>query len=783
MPGQQIDGIMSSLDTTSIVQTIMEYEARGLTRMQADKESKASQMSVYNTISAKLIALKVQAAKLAQAATFDAASVDVSDSDYLSAAIKGKVAEGQYVITINQLASSHQIASQGYNSETAIVGTGTFMIQLGDGNSVNISIDTGNNTLSGLRDAINRSSAGVKAVIINDGSSDNAYRLLLTSTKSGAKNQISITSTLSGGISPDFENSTFDIPEIINFSSSSTSTVSLGSSASYTGSENRTYTFTVQGSGTQMIGSDAITINWSDGTNSGTFELASDYVPGTEIALDGADGLTLSFAAGALTAGDEFQVQTFAPTLQAARDARVTLGSTDGGGSPINVISSTNTIENLIPGVSLNLKKVTDTETPRIVINTSIDVDKVESEIKSFIDSYNAVMKEIDKQFEYEEGADSAGVLFGDTTLLTIQNRVRSSILVNLKNVDGQYKLLSQLGIRHSQLGEMRIADSSKLREAIQTNLADVVKFFTNSANSDNSKITYNGATARTKMPNDGFVVNITNAATHGYLIGTAINDPSSSPLVINDANYKLKFRVDGIVSDEITLTRKIYNSFSEIASEIQSKIDQDAKIGGKGISVESMDNGESGYIKITSGNYGENSKVEIQAGIDNSAMTILGLSRGEVTAGTDVVGTINGEEAEGNGQILTGKDGNKYSDGLSLKVELEDGDILSGEPEATISLVKGFGTRIDELMDMFSAAGEGVIANRTNAIQRQIDIIDDNIEREEKRLKIRQQSLFKQYYDLEQALGQWNTTAAYLETQLANANENWKYIGKSSSK
>ena len=195
------------------------------------------------------------------------------------------------------------------------------------------------------------------------------------------------------------------------------------------------------------------------------------------------------------------------------------------------------------------------------------------------------------------------------------------------------------------------------------------------------------------------------------------------------------------------------------------------------------MDNGESGYIKLISGNYGESSKVEIQAGIDSSAMTILGLSRGEVTAGMDVAGTINGEETEGNGQILTGKEGNKYSDGLSLKVELEDGDILSEEPEATISLVKGFGTQIDELMDMFSAAGEGVIANRTNAIQRQIDIIDDNIEREEKRLKIRQQSLFKQYYDLEQALGQWNTTASYLETQLANANENWKYIGKSSSK
>lgn len=782
MPSQQIQGIMSNLDTTSIVQSIMEYEAQGLGRMQKDQQSKTNQMAVYNSISAKLIAMKVQAAKLAQAATYDAASVDVSDSDYLTAAVKGKVAEGQYILTVNQLASNHQVASQGYDSENADIGTGTFTIQLGDGNSVNISLDASNSTLSGLRDAINQSAAGVKAAIINDGSSNDPYRLLLTSSKSGASNQISITSTLSGGTAPDFENSSFDAPETIRFNSSTTSSVSLGSNAAYTGSENKTYTFTVQGSGSQVVGTDAITINWSDGTNSGSFELASDYVPGSEIVLsgDGTDGLTLSFAAGRLTAGDQFQVQTFAPTLQAARDARVTLGSSDGGGSPITVTSATNTVDNLIPGVTLNLKKVTDSQTPRIVIDTSIDVENVESQVQSFIDAYNAVMNEIDKQFEYQEGDDSTGVLFGDTTLLTIQNRMRSSMLTKLTNVDGDYKLLSQLGIRHSQLGELRIADSSALRKAIENNISDVVKFFTNSANTDNSKISYNGATSKTKMPEDGFVVNITNAATHGYLTGTAINNPSSSPLVIDDSNYKLKFRVDGIVSNEITLTQKTYTSFAELAAEIQGKIDEDANIGGKGITVDYMDNGTSGYLKLISANFGEDSKVEIQAGIDSSAMTILGLAKGEVTKGTNVEGTINGEKAEGRGQILTGMEGNKYSEGLSLKVELTDNDLLSGEPEATINLVKGFGTQMDELLDMYSASGEGVIANRTNAIQRQIDIITDNMDREQKRLKIRQDSLFEQYNNLEQVLGQWNSTASYLETQFANISSNWVLKGTS---
>ncbi|MBD3218213.1 MAG: flagellar filament capping protein FliD [candidate division Zixibacteria bacterium] len=781
MAGQQIDGIMSSLDTTQIIQTIIETEAKGLQLMQADKKEKTNQISVYNTISAKLISMKLQASKLAQAATFDAAQAEASNSDYITATIKGQISEGQYTVSVGQLASNHQIASQGFESETSNVGTGTFTIQVGDGNSVNVSLDEGNNTLKGLKDAINSSGAGVKAAIINDGSENDPYRLLLTSLKSGTESEISITSTLTGGTSPDFENSIFDEPEVLGFDSGSTSTVSLGTSASYTGNANKTYTFTVEGSGSKTIGTDAVTINWSDGTNSGSIELGTDYVPGSEVVLagDGADGLTLSFSAGTLNGGDDFQVQTLAPVLQAARDARITLGSSEGGGSPITVTSSTNTVDDLIPGVSLNLKKVTDAQNPSITINTSIDVNDLESQIKKFIESYNTLMDEIDKQFEYKEDTKEAGILFGDTTLLTIQNRLRSSLLLKLDDVDGEFSLLSQLGIRHSQLGELRVADSGKLRDAIQNNLDDVIKFFTNSANSNNSKISFAGATSKTKAPDDGFTVNVTQAATHGYLKGTAITDPSQGGIVINDSNYKLKLKVDGLVSEEITLARKTYNSFQEIASELQSKINQDAKIGDLGVTVDYMDNGETGYLRLSSAKYGEDARVEIQAGIDSSAFTSLGLAKGQVIVGRDVAGTINGEEAEGKGQMLTGMEGNRYSDGLSLKVELEEGDLINDGNEATVVLVKGFATQIDELLDMYSAQGEGVIANRTNAIQRQIDSINENIEDEEERLKIRQQSLFKQYYDLEQALGQWNSTASYLETQFANIDSNWKFMGK----
>jgi len=778
MPSGQIEGLASNLNTTEIVKGLMQYERFTIQRMEVQKLAKTQQMSVLNTISAKLIAFKTKAAQLSRLATFDTSKVVVSNEDYLTATVNGTVSEGQYNISIDQLALNHQIATQGFESGSSIIGTGTFSIKIGDSNITNITIDSGNNTLEGLKDAINEAKAGVKAALVNDGSSSNSYRLILTSEKTGKINEISITSSLSGGTAPDFSTSSFDDPEIAKFDSGSNVEISLGSNAAYTGSTNKKFSFTVQGSGTQTIGTDAITINWSDGTDSGSFEIAADYVSGDEIALtgDGSDGLTLSFSEGTLTSGDTFKVQTFAPLLQSAQDAKVSLGSMENGGSPIEVISSNNVIKDLIPGVTLTLNKITNTETPSIRIGTSIDTDVIKDKINEFLGSYNDAMAAIEQQFKFSESSEEVGVLFGDSTLRNIQSRLRSSTLFNLTNVDGDYKILSQLGIRHNTKGQLQAMNPSDLSNALEDNLSGVIKFFANSASSSNSKISYLSASTKTEMPESGFVVEITRAATSGYLKGITIADPSFTPLTLDSTNYKIKLRVDGLVSEEIALTQKTYNSFEELATEIQNQIDQDDKIGGRGIEVEFMDLGETGYLKINSASYGSSSTVGIQAGVEDSALKILGLAEGLPISGQDVEGTINGEKAEGSGQILRGLEGNQYSDGLEIKVEYSPEDIAGDHLSSTLTLVKGFATQVDELLDMYTAAGEGVIAGRVNAFKMQIDTISTRMAKEEERLQLREKHLFERYYELEQTLAQWKTTESFLTSQIANLNSNWNY-------
>ena len=73
----------------------------------------------------------------------------------------------------------------------AIVGTGTLTIATG-GTSIEVVVDSTNNTLAGIRDAINKAGIGVTASIIADGS-DAPNRLVLTSTRTGASSSMKIT--------------------------------------------------------------------------------------------------------------------------------------------------------------------------------------------------------------------------------------------------------------------------------------------------------------------------------------------------------------------------------------------------------------------------------------------------------------------------------------------------------------------------------------------------------------------------------------------------------------
>jgi len=775
MPGTSyIEGINSGLNTAEIVDAILRFERSNIDSLQQDQSEKTDIVSTFKALEAKFLALNTALVRLTRASTFEASTVDVSDESILSASTDGRVGTGSYDIQVLSLARNHQLASQGFDDESlASFGTGTLSIGVGDGSTKTITIDANNNSLVGIKKAINDAKAGITATIVNDGSSSKPYRLVLTSEKTGVANQISITSNLNGGNNLDFSSASFDNPEAIVMSSSSTSVISLGSTASYTGLENKIYTFTVAGTGTQTVGTDSITINWTDGTNSGSVEVSQ---ADTEVELTGvgADGLKLSFSAGTLTADDTFQVATFAPVLQEASDARITIGSSGGSGSPIIVTSDTNKFDSLIGGLSLRVLKETAAG-ESVSVNTDIDVSGIKSAINDFISRFNEINDFIEQQNTYNKDSDEVGVLFGDLTLQMMQNSLRGVLASKVSGLEGKYNNLYAIGIRTTTTGTLAIVNSSRFEEALRENLDDVIKLFSSAGTTSSSFIQFVSSTSDTKV-GENYQVDVTQAATHGRFQGSGIDGPEVTPLTLNSSNNHLKLIVDNLTSDDIVLTEKTYSSADELVKEIQDKIDSDENIGNRGLTVEWVESGSgTGYLNFESSTYGSSSNVQTVTSIANSAYTALGLVNGTSHIGQDVAGTINGELAEGKGQFLTGKEGNETTTGLKLIITLDTSQVVFGA-EGTITISKGVAAKLADVVDSFTKTGEGLFDRKIKGYENQITAIQNRIDEYEERLEIRRESLFKEFYQMEIALGQLSAQSQFLSNQLASINANWVF-------
>ncbi len=770
-----IQGLNSNLDTQAIIDALLTFDKKNITLLEYDQVVRTNQIATYQSINTRLLAFQTQAAAIARASTFTATKLTVSDEDVLSAVAAEDAALGNYSLSVKALAQNHQIASQGYSEqEAAALGTGTIAITVGDGSTKTISIDSANGSLEGIRRAINSAKIGVTASVINDGSSSNSYRLMLSSDKTGEKNKITVAANLNGSKSLNFTSAAFDQVEKLSFSGAATSTPTLGPTAAYTGNKNKTYTLTVGGTGSQTVGSGDITINWTDGTNSGAI-LVSSADTEVELTGSGSDGLRLKFAAGLLVAGDTFRVQTFAPLLQKPQDAEIAIGSEQGGGSPINVTSTTNVFKDIIAGVTINAKQLSGSQP--VMISLERDLEKIEGSIDEFITKFNDVVESIDEQFKFDpKNTEKTGILFGDSTLLMMQNSLRSRVSSRIPGLASSYNMLAAIGIRLGTSGKLAVVDRSKLQTAIRDNVQDVQKLFAASGDSSNAKIEFLSMTAKTKVSDDGYAVNITQAANKGYLRTAAISDPTLTPITIDSSNRNVQFRVDGVISDNITLTEKTYSSWTELVDELQQKVNADAKIGKLGAVVSHTDNGDNGYLTLSSGSYGKTSKFEIVSSTGNSAYAVLGLATGQVFEGSDVEGTINGEAATGAGQILTGKEGNKNTEGLKIKVTLSAAD-LNSQNEATISVFRGIGALMQDHVDSLAKSVDGTLARRTKALESQIDDIKSRVEDLNQRMELKRQRLLERFLAMEETLGQLNSQSSYLSAQLNQIAANFSQI------
>lgn len=174
---------------------------------------------------------------------------------------------------------------------------------------------------------------------------------------------------------------------------------------------------------------------------------------GQKFSLEGEDGL----------AGLTFDPDNSPPTdptspvyqVQAGQDARFTFNG-------LTVTRSSNTIDDLIPGVTLTLQSATEQTS---TLSVQRDDSALTQAMQEFVDAYNAVNNTLYTLSYYDPETKTAGPLSGDASVRMIQSQLRNSL--NSLTGSGPLRNFTDLGLSFDDKGTLSL-DEAKFAQALQ---------------------------------------------------------------------------------------------------------------------------------------------------------------------------------------------------------------------------------------------------------------------------------------------------------------------------
>ncbi|GAB3596321.1 flagellar filament capping protein FliD [Angustibacter peucedani] len=362
-----VDGLVSGLDTTTIINQLMQLQAAPQDRLKSSLSSTQAEITAFQAVNTKMASLQTAADKLGKAATWGSVAASSSSTAVTATATSGALS-GSLTFSVKALAAAKaSISSQTYTSTTAAGAITDTPLEIhGADGSLRATVTPNGSSLADVVRAINSSTtAGVTAAAVQV--SPGTYRLQLTSKTTGTANDFSVT-----------------------------------------------------GSGGAALGG-------------------------------------LSF-----------------DTATAAKDALVHVGDVGAG---YDVTSGSNTVEGLMPGLTVKLGGLAD----GVTVQTTQDTAAVTSAVQGFVDAMNAALSSIKSQSStgtVTAGGGRAGVgaLAGEGSMRTLTTNLLNSIT---HGVGG--KSLSTLGITTSRDGTVSF-NSTKFADAMSKDPAGTQAMFASTA-------------------------------------------------------------------------------------------------------------------------------------------------------------------------------------------------------------------------------------------------------------------------------------------------------------
>ena len=341
---------------------------------------------------------------------------------------------GTHTVEVKSLATT----SSGYLAEIANASdalSGSITVQVGNGTAQAISVPGsggGNDNLAGLASAINASGIGITASVLTDATGS---RLSLVSGTSGAAGNITVSS-----------NSVVDTTNNLAYTGTA-GTISANSTGTLTGiaAQNDTLSGSIS---IQVGGGAAQTV--TVGTSSNTLSTLAQAINNTaNIGVTASvvqNNGTYSLSLLSNTAGTAGTLNVTSSIVDTTTPASTALGYTSpvsGANAQLTVdgvslTSASNTVANLIPGVTFQLLAPSASESDgsleQVQVVIGNDNSQVESTVNQFVSDYNSLISAINTQ----EGNDASGnpePLYGSPTLSLLQQQLLDGL--NAQNPSG----------------------------------------------------------------------------------------------------------------------------------------------------------------------------------------------------------------------------------------------------------------------------------------------------------------------------------------------------------
>lgn len=521
MSSIQLPGLLSGIDTKTLIAQLIAIERRTINVYKTRQNTWNDKQTAVTDLESKLSALQSAVKSLSDANELRAYKVTSSDGDKITADATSNAFEGNHSIVVNQLATAERwVHNTGLKYKEDTVGEGTFIYSYNHKETIiATSADT---TLSDLVGLINNDpdNPGVTAGLLFY---NNAYHLVLNGNSAGT----------------DFE---------ISINSSNTETWQMNSEFTVGGSNaalSTKITSLDQFSGTLGAG-DKIVINGTDknGDPIAAVELTVTYNTRIEHLIgeindafdgvakavfengkiiltddtSGASGISISLTyegdasmtlpdevgdwdvteGGAVTADLAGFAEADFTETQSAQDSQIKVdGYPPGEGVWIN--RSSNTIDNVISGVTLYLHNVTDETGEQI--NLTRDVNSVKDKLNKFIDAYNSVVTFLKEKTGYNETLKTAGILMGNYVVSTIRSQLRDPLYTQrsgfVEDIDS-FLNTAQIGLELDKDGMLSL-NSTKFDEAISQDYLGVLSLIgaDKAGSSDSASVRFYGSSSR----------------------------------------------------------------------------------------------------------------------------------------------------------------------------------------------------------------------------------------------------------------------------------------------